>query len=368
MQDNALATRKSSALTEVRGSLVIRDMEDLNRLSQMLSKSGFFRDAKDACQCGVKVLAGLEMGFGAFASMTGIHIISGKPAVGANLMAAAVKRHPRYNYRVIEQTNEVCKIAFYELWDGKMERVGISEFSLADAKTAKVYENNPNWKSYARNMLFARAMSNGVRWYCPDVFDAPVYTPEELGAEVDADGEVINVPVSRVDRIDVPEVMQPWEIPNAGNFDEVEPRREVVSPRTILLHWCEDNGVDPKVAARYLPKRCGVAKADALTAEQITEFCQYLARPTINNNQLKRLMAIANENGVSNATLKAYISEVYGHESKKDIKAGVEYDEICGWVQEMGSEPLHYADDGMPSGAPLAPREAPMTVAGVAIE
>jgi hypothetical protein len=42
-------------------------------------------------------------------------------------------------------------------------------------------------------MLFARAMSNGVRWYCPDVTNGnAVYTPEELGAEVDEDGNVID--------------------------------------------------------------------------------------------------------------------------------------------------------------------------------
>ena len=32
-------------------------------------------------------------------------------------------------------------------------------------------------------MLFARAMSNGVRWYCPDVAMTPLYTPDEQGAQ-----------------------------------------------------------------------------------------------------------------------------------------------------------------------------------------
>jgi hypothetical protein len=29
-------------------------------------------------------------------------------------------------------------------------------------------------------MLFARAISNGVKWFCPDVFAGPVYVPEEM--------------------------------------------------------------------------------------------------------------------------------------------------------------------------------------------
>ena len=171
----------------VTGGLQIRTMDDLSRVSKMLSASGFFSDAKDASQCGVKVLAGIEMGFGAFASMTGIHIIKGKPSIGAGLMAAAVKRHPSYNYRVLENTEAVCRIEFYEKWDGKMQAIGTSEFTLADAKKA----GTQNLDKYARNMLFARAMSNGVKWFCPDVFDAPVYTPEELGAVVDGEGNYI---------------------------------------------------------------------------------------------------------------------------------------------------------------------------------
>ena len=46
-------------------------------------------------------------------------------------------------------------------------------------------------------MLFARAMSNGVKWFCPNIFlGVPVYTLEELGAKVDEDGEVIELPYS----------------------------------------------------------------------------------------------------------------------------------------------------------------------------
>ncbi|KAF5276407.1 hypothetical protein FQR65_LT16339 [Abscondita terminalis] len=45
-------------------------------------------------------------------------------------------------------------------------------------------------------MLFARAISNGVKWYCPDVFSGPVYTPEELSMTIDTTyEEVSNDPV-----------------------------------------------------------------------------------------------------------------------------------------------------------------------------
>jgi hypothetical protein len=165
--------------------LAIRSMDDLSRMSKMLASSGYFADAKDAAQCGVKVLAGMEMGVKAFAAMTGIHVIQGKPAAGSGLMAAAIKKHPNYNYRVLELSETVCKIQFYE----NGEKCGVSEFTAAEALAA----GTKNMNKFPKNMLFARAISNGVRFYCPDVFEVSVYTPEELGANVDGDGNVIDV-------------------------------------------------------------------------------------------------------------------------------------------------------------------------------
>ena len=89
-----------------------------------LSDSGFFSDAKSVAQCGVKVLAGYEMGFKAFQSMTGIHIIQGKPSVGAGLMAARIRSSGKYDYEVLEQSDVLCKIAVYEI-ELKADIVGL---------------------------------------------------------------------------------------------------------------------------------------------------------------------------------------------------------------------------------------------------
>ena len=170
------------------------NVDEIGRIGKMLALSGYFESAQNlevaVAQMATKVLAGREMGFGPFASANGIHIIKGKPGVGANLMASAVKSHPRYDYRVRENTPKMCRIEFFERADsGEWESIGVSEFSEADARAA----GTQNMQKFARNMLFARAMSNGVRWYCPDVFNGnAVYVPEELGAEVDGDGNVVD--------------------------------------------------------------------------------------------------------------------------------------------------------------------------------
>jgi hypothetical protein len=132
-----------------------------------------------------------------YASVNGIHIIQGKPTVSANLMAAAVKASGRYDYRVRKMDDDAVSIEFFQVTGAKLESLGVSTFTKADAAKA----GTQNLAKFARNMLFARAMSNGVRWYCPDVFmSGSVYTPEEMGATVDTEtGEIIDVQAKPVD-------------------------------------------------------------------------------------------------------------------------------------------------------------------------
>jgi hypothetical protein len=166
---------------------IIRTMDDAERAAKSMVASGFFADSKSAAQAVVKILAGQELGFGPFASMTGVNIIQNKPVLAANLLAAAVKRQGKYNYRVVEMTDTGCELAFFEYG----QEVGRSIFGKADAEKAGLLLKD-NWKKYPRNMYFARALSNGQKWYAPDIFNgATVYTPDELGAQVNEDGNAI---------------------------------------------------------------------------------------------------------------------------------------------------------------------------------
>ena len=173
-------------------------MGDVQRAARLLVMSNYF-DAKAAqgeqaiAQLATKILAGREMGYGPFASVQGIHVIQGKPVISANLMAAAVKRSGRYDYRVRRLDNDGCEVEFFQRNGDKWDSLGKSAFTREDAKAASLLSKD-NWSKFARNMFFARALSNGIRWYCADVFDgSAAYTPDELGADEDADGNVITV-------------------------------------------------------------------------------------------------------------------------------------------------------------------------------
>jgi hypothetical protein len=147
-------------------------ISELMNLAKAFAESGMFSDTKSAAQAIVKIQAGQEIGIPPFASMTGIHIIQGKPTIGAGLIASRLKGSGKYDYRVVEASEKVCSIDFYQ----GNTKIGNSTFTIEDARKALT----KNIDKFPKNMLFARAISNGVKWYCPDIFSGPVYVPEEM--------------------------------------------------------------------------------------------------------------------------------------------------------------------------------------------
>ncbi|OLT47752.1 hypothetical protein BJF87_21290 [Gordonia sp. CNJ-863] len=178
-------------------AIAIRSLDDISRLSKIFIQSGMFKgdrgvsQAQQVYQAGVKIIAGVEFGIQPFAAIRGINIINGNAEMSANLMAAKVKKHPKYDYRVTYWENDGCVIEFYEIprpgvpraeWD----KLGVSSFKKADAEAAGLMSNQ-TWRKFPRNMYFARAISNGVRIYTPDVFyGAPVYVEGEISGDFEA--------------------------------------------------------------------------------------------------------------------------------------------------------------------------------------
>lgn len=165
------------------GGLMMRDVritgtytQGLQHLGALLAESGFFQDARQTAQAAVKVMAGEELGLGPIASMTQIHIVQGRVTLSAHLLAALVRRSGRYGFRVRQMDPEACVIDFTENGDP----IGTSSFTRGDAEAAGLWAKPGPWRQHPRNMLYARAMSNGVKWYCPDITTGAVYTLDEI--------------------------------------------------------------------------------------------------------------------------------------------------------------------------------------------
>lgn len=169
----ALAVREDMRAPALVGK---SELDDLWRVAELLAKSGIYKDARQAGQAFAKVMYGRDLGLSPTEAMSSIHLIEGKPELSSHFHGARIKESPKYDYRVKKLTNDACVLHFYEiLEDGTMEFLGESEYTTADADLAGLRkpkgeaQKESNHVKYPRNMLFARAMTNGIEWYCPDV-------------------------------------------------------------------------------------------------------------------------------------------------------------------------------------------------------
>lgn len=197
---DSLAKRPISNLAQASTSLSlqVRSVDDLKALAAVFAASGMFGRGQNQQQalatCAVQLMAGMEVGVTPFAAITGIYLVNGRPGFSAQLLAQAIKRHPRYDYRVLEKSADQCRIAF--LQDG-ME-LGVETFSMEMARRAGLVGSRGPWQQYPEAMLFARCLTAGMRTHCPDALGGHTpYTPEELGADrlgtIDENGMVVDL-------------------------------------------------------------------------------------------------------------------------------------------------------------------------------
>ena len=168
----------------------IHEWELLKEQSKWLLASGLLpKGITKPEQVILIVLKGKELQIPPLQALGHIHVINGKPCMSAELMLAQIYRlHPKTVIKFKERSGERCIV------EAKREGHGVETFqwSMEDAKKAGI-TGNPTWSKYPRAMLHARVVSEMARSLFPDAIAGISYTPEELGAEVDESGDVIDI-------------------------------------------------------------------------------------------------------------------------------------------------------------------------------
>jgi hypothetical protein len=90
-------------------------------------------------------------------------------------MAAFIRGSGLYDFRVQFGDAEQCMLIFYR--NGR--EIGSSLYTCDDAD-ADGSTGSVRWNENPAAFYFSRALGNGARRYCSELFAVPVYTPEEL--------------------------------------------------------------------------------------------------------------------------------------------------------------------------------------------
>lgn len=164
--------------------------QQLERMAQSVAKSNMF-GAKNADQALALMLLAQAEGIHPMKAVQEYHLIEGKPAMRSDAMLARFQSAGgRVQWK--EHTDQKVVGVFSHPSGGTLE----VEWSIERAKAAGLTNKN-TWKSYPRQMLRARCISEGVRAVFPGIATG-VYTVEEA-----QDMEPVDVtPQSAAQRMD----------------------------------------------------------------------------------------------------------------------------------------------------------------------
>jgi hypothetical protein len=179
-------------------SFTSKTLEEIQPIAEVFVKSGIFDDVKDIAKAIVKVMAGKEIGLSPLESMMNLYIVKNRIAANSKVVSSLIKKSTKYDYVIDKLDEEECTVSIWQIFKNATDtakEIGKSTFTKKDAARAGLI-NKDNWKNYPRNMLFARAIANAARWYCPDVYcgyveeELDIIEPVKTVISVDATGEV----------------------------------------------------------------------------------------------------------------------------------------------------------------------------------
>lgn len=126
---------------------------------------------------------GEMLGLSAMAAIVGIHVIEGRPTASAALVSSLVRKA---GHRIRTWGNDEKATTEIVRSDDPTFTFR-SEWDLARAKKAGLLGKG-TWTKFPAALLKARTVTEAARDACQEVLMGVMYTPEELGVEVDEDG------------------------------------------------------------------------------------------------------------------------------------------------------------------------------------
>jgi hypothetical protein len=223
---------------------------------------------------------GETIGITAMAAITGVHMIEGRPTASAALISGLVRRA---GHRLRSGYDAATRTGWAEIVRADDPDFTFrSEWNLDRAIEAELVQVGPNgdliardskgrskpWKKFYPSMTKARAITEVARDACEEVLFGLHYTPEELGADTDDEGNV----VARAARAAwTAQQDDPWQTPAVG----------------------VEHTIDPNLGSEVAPEAAEYAEVvedrpPAATPEQVTSVLAALKAQGVNDREKAR--------------------------------------------------------------------------------
>ena len=168
---------------------VISQVHDMLKLGQILVKSRMLPKAVSTPEAAVAIMIkARELGIGIMEGFTSINIIQGSPTISPQLMIALAERSGQLEDAVWTDDGDTATCTVKR----RGRTANVATFSMKNAEDLGL-AGKQNWQQQPVTMRKWRATSAAFRVTFADVL-AGIYTPEEMGADVDDEGQVVALP------------------------------------------------------------------------------------------------------------------------------------------------------------------------------
>ena len=152
-------------------------------LGELVVKAGFAPKGSTVESCVVAMIEGATIGLNPLQAVQGISVVNGRPALWGDALVAVVKGSPVFGGERIEwikggdEDGFGCRVTVWR--KGDEANPTADQFTVADAKRARLWDKEGPWKQYPRTMLRHRAVALAYRQAFADVLKGVRYAEEE---------------------------------------------------------------------------------------------------------------------------------------------------------------------------------------------
>lgn len=154
------------------GSIMINGFDDLERAGRFLTTAGVPQS-----EAGLRLAVGIGMGMSLMQCLNDVHMIKGRPTVGATVQLAQIRaKGVRHDW--IETTPQRATLVLFIPGEDAPRS---TTYTFEEAKAASL-TGKDNWKSHPAAMLRARCITTAIRMWCPELLGVTVYDRDEVEA------------------------------------------------------------------------------------------------------------------------------------------------------------------------------------------
>lgn len=164
----------STSLTARQG-LGIATYDDMDRAMRVFCAGARMNPQETA----LKLAVGSGLGFTLAQCLSEIHIIEGRPSIGATLQLSIARgRGVRHDW--IESTRTRATLRLHIPGEGAPRDTTWTIEMARESGLVREGKAGSNWSKFPDAMLRARCITTGIRMWCPEVLGMTLYDPDEI--------------------------------------------------------------------------------------------------------------------------------------------------------------------------------------------